>query len=254
MYPYVAVIFINRKGICGGSIISHRTILTAAHCTIERGKKGHLKPDAFEVRLGSSFFNHGVLYKVCKVVPHELYSRSLYFYDIAVLMLGRRIKFGSSVRKVGIAPDNTWRKEKYSFTVAGFGMVSVSLWQSDVSAKLRATRMKYVESRTCNQSQSSKPMIVPDHMFCMIGQRWTSDCFGDSGSGIVWKGYLVGIVATGRDNFCGGDMMPSMYTDVYFFRQWIESKIIEADALTNRDCDSATEMKAKRKILYRSNS
>ncbi|XP_013133435.1 PREDICTED: transmembrane protease serine 11A-like [Papilio polytes] len=203
------------------------------------------------VYLGSDILSQGVKYNVCKIVTHERYRGDdevhFYFYDIGLLLLSRNIRFGPTVRKVEIAPNSYFRNAKYSFTLAGFGAVT-NVYPVSPSMKLKATRMYYVRTKLCNESQSFREVMeVPKHMFCLIGQGWTSDCFGDSGSGIIWKRYLVGVVSTGRDIFCGSDTLPSMYTDVVYFRKWVKAKTIELESIPVKQCPSE-----QKEIIYES--
>lgn len=79
---------------------------------------------------GSDILSQGVKYNVCKIVTHERYRGDdevhFYFYDIGLLLLSRNIRFGPTVRKVEIAPNSYFRNAKYSFTLAGFGAITVS--------------------------------------------------------------------------------------------------------------------------------
>ncbi|CAH2067225.1 unnamed protein product, partial [Iphiclides podalirius] len=238
MYPHVAQLFF-KKQLCGGSIISERVILTAAHCLF--GDDGQVVlPNEVMVYLGSDWLREGANYNICKLVPHENYSGrneiSFYYYDLGLVSLQEKIKFGRSVKMMKIANTESFRNEKFGFTIAGFGAVSSS-FPSGPSIKLKATRMYYVSTKKCNESQSFRNVMnVPDHMFCMIGKGWASDCYGDSGSGIIWKRSLVGVVALGRDIFCGSDMLPSMYTDIVYFRKWVTEKVIELESLPVEQC------------------
>lgn len=50
-------------------------------------------------------------------------------------------------------------------------------------------------------------------------------CYGDSGGPFVCNGELGGVVSTGL--FCARFHSPGIYTDVAFYRPWIESIINE---------------------------
>ncbi|KPI94658.1 Transmembrane protease serine 11F [Papilio xuthus] len=244
MYPHVAQVH-SLYTICGGSVISDRVVITAAHCLYTTDMETKLEAKELYVYLGSDVLDQGVKYSVCKVVTHERYQGqdevNFYFYDIGLLLLSRKIRFGPTIKKVKIAGNSKFRNTKYSFTLAGFGAVT-NVSPATASIKLKATRMYYVRTKTCNESQSFREvMTVPKHMFCLIGQGWTSDCFGDSGSGIIWKRYLVGLVSTGRDVACGSDTLPSMYTDVVYFRKWVKAKTLELESTPVEQCRSKQE-------------
>lgn len=59
-----------------------------------------------------------------------------------------------------------------------------------VSAKrLHATVLSFVDTEICDKTQTKLKLnlTVPKHGFCLIGQKWSGDCSGDSGSGVIWK-------------------------------------------------------------------
>ncbi|XP_028157526.1 chymotrypsin-1-like [Ostrinia furnacalis] len=233
MYPYMALIGRFGRVHCGGSVVSDRVILTAAHCLCS--STGHILPaKTFDVYLGSAKALDGTKYKVCKTLPHARYGTVLYGYDLGLMLLNKNIKFGATVQKIAPVSNSQWKKKASMLTVIGFGVTSNA---GKLPETLQMTKMYYINETQCFNSQHGMPfpIVLPSHMFCMIGERWTSDCFGDSGSPVIWKRNIVGLVSSGRDNFCGSDMMPSMYTDVRHFNKWLDDNV--RDLEENTECN-----------------
>ncbi|KAL4899992.1 hypothetical protein BDW74DRAFT_183131 [Aspergillus multicolor] len=93
-HPYQATLLVYNTFACGGSIIAHNKILTAAHCADG-------SPDSvYAVRAGSSsWLAGGDLVNISRAMIHPLYGQpKIYGNDIAVVTLGRDLALGMECR------------------------------------------------------------------------------------------------------------------------------------------------------------
>ncbi|XP_026324889.1 trypsin epsilon-like [Hyposmocoma kahamanoa] len=246
-YPYTAQIIVHvgdDVGLCGGAVVSKRVVVTASHCIYANDQ---IIPAAdIDVLLGSSYSMAGTPYDACKALKHPNYAENehYYFWDVGLILLTRKIKLSKAISIATIADYSAWRNVKYSMSIAGFGKTGNT---EDRPDRLSVTRMQYVDKKICNASQNidTEARPVPDHMFCMVGTTTTSDCPGDSGTAITWKTFIVGLVALGRDSrddSCGSEALPSMYTDLTHFRKWIMHNIQELESITTKNCEAESEL------------
>lgn len=120
-YPWHSTIFRYEGSVseylCGGTLISVGTVLTAAHCLYE-GREGNsiLRPSVLLVRLDVSTLNvDGEPFRVHNIIPHESYNEQNFHHDIALLQLRTRVTFNRFIK-----PACLTNKNFNIFDVVGF--------------------------------------------------------------------------------------------------------------------------------------
>uniref|UniRef100_A0A1B0GJ77 Putative serine-type enodpeptidase sp chironomus riparius n=1 Tax=Lutzomyia longipalpis TaxID=7200 RepID=A0A1B0GJ77_LUTLO len=97
-FPHMASLQIAANGnhFCGGSIISTRWVLSAAHCTIGR------QPADVHVVVGTINRLQGTLHQASQVINHEAYNANLLTNDVSVVEVQTPFIFNDNVRAIGV--------------------------------------------------------------------------------------------------------------------------------------------------------
>jgi len=192
-YPWQALLFNGTTGLpfCGGSIISSRIILTAAHCTW--GKVAN----EIGVAVGVHDYAYGNISAIMRAESkkeHPAYAPPPQFnYDVAFLFLPGSLTFSKRVQRVCLPPTSL-SFAGYSATVSGWGLTNGSDNTSG-PLKLHEVELTVVSNSQCDQAWGGG--IKPE-MLCATGPG-KGGCFGDSGGPLTTTidglEYQIGVVS-----------------------------------------------------------
>lgn len=143
--------------ICGGSIIAHNFVLTAAHCT-----DGNIARN-LKIRAGSNYFRvGGELIQVKTIYQHELFDNEIIDYDFAILELLSELTFSLKIRPVELPQQNEAVLDETLCTISGWGHTQNILQSRE---KLRAAYVPTVKQETCNLAYNTFGGLT-DTMIC----------------------------------------------------------------------------------------
>ncbi|OQV13671.1 putative Chymotrypsinogen 2, partial [Hypsibius exemplaris] len=248
-WPWQISMLSNGRHNCGGSIIDHHWVVTAAHCCTSG-------PSTYKVRVGEHDIVDGQgevnawTYDVERVIQHPLYQGREQHDDICLLKTVLPIFFNDDVFPVclgsGTPPEvgtdcftTGWGSQRQVISPPRMGEEDeAEVLQKEEDSKqdrvpniLQQVDLKVVDQAECARvyGSHSRPITITPDMIC--GENPGKDsCQGDSGGPFVcmsrgnssiWE--LVGVVSWGYG--CASPGIPGVYARTSHFLDWIAETI-----------------------------
>lgn len=211
-HPY-QVSLRNKAGdhFCGGSIISKRYILTAAHCVV---RLPTLSP-GITIHVGTANrTSPGTVYDAEKVIVHEGFDSFLLAHDIALVEVSKDIEYRPLVQPVSLPKTNV-EEVGTRCTATGWGRLQ---YQGKVPVLLQKLETYIVSLEVC----TAEFWRVTDAHICTFKAKGAGMCHGDSGGPLLCNNVQVGIVSFGNECAYG---TPDVFTRVYAHLDWIQKNM-----------------------------
>ncbi|XP_062982220.1 coagulation factor X [Elgaria multicarinata webbii] len=203
------------EGFCGGTILSHIYVLTAAHCMNQT--------KFLQVTVGErdTKARTGTVHAVDRVYVHHKFVLKTYDYDIALIKLRDPIQFSENVIPACLpTPDfaNQILMNEKQAIVSGFGRIVEG---GRISTTLKVVKLPYVDRHSCKLSSN---FPITENMFCAGYSNAAHDaCQGDSGGPHVteYRGthFVTGVISWGEG--CAQEGKYGVYTKLSKFIGWL---------------------------------
>lgn len=243
-FSRMAAYYHNGRGqsgfICGGSLVSARIVVTAAHCIQYKREAEIKKPEDASFFIGKyniesfdgedNFVVSGVTQLVLH--PEWNYLDDHFDADIAVAILVKTLTWTKFVKPICLWTYTTSYRDIVGrkAIIAGWGKTEFNALSTN---RPKWASIDVVDERTCIWSNAAFTNLISDRTFCAGDlKNNVGPCSGDSGGGLMveqnGKWYLRGIISSSffdRIHSTCDTSSYAVFTDATQYTDWLKGII-----------------------------
>ncbi|XP_070492243.1 serine protease gd-like [Chironomus tepperi] len=238
-FPWLTAFYYKENGfICGGTLVSTKIIVTAAHCVKDKQNIDVKSPEDSIFYLGKYKLNDlnekdYVTAGVKQFIIHPSWDsfEERYIGDLAIVVIFKTIKFTNNIIPLCISSQRSSHEDivDKSGLVAGWGLIE----NGTISEVPKFVSLPVVDDGKCLRSDEVFTKITSTTTFCVGDGSGRSPCNGDSGGAFAVKNdaenkyYFRGIISSGirGSTYSCDNTKYAIFTDVAQYTDWIKSYI-----------------------------
>merc|ERR1719341_3181170 len=205
---------------CGGTLVSNREVLTAAHCTSGGASAAYVVLGEHDLRRADGEKK----VRVCGVTNNPSYNSRTVDYDFSILTLCEAVDFTTDISPACLPTSSSTNYDNRQAVVSGWGTLSTGGSTPTVLHEVTINTMSNAQCTGSSTSYSSND--ITSRMICASASGKDA-CQGDSGGPLVTQtsgSYtLIGVVSWGFG--CADARAPGVYARVTSQLSWINSNV-----------------------------
>ena len=225
--------------VCGSTLIDPNHVLTAAHCVVDDILEDYMKRD-FNLYVVYNDSEEKLTYsdlinksqKVKSVYSYPSYTTDTWRDDIAILELENDILSDVPYIERPNFRDNDYANSLEYYKIIGMGK-TYNCDGNCASSVLLDGDIINTEDSYCSAvlSYSGINYANDGSAICTLPDYNSNICNGDSGGPLTYldtdgKYKQIGIVSYGATDCTISSLVPSVFTNIYFYRDWIDNVIL----------------------------
>ncbi|XP_037911376.1 trypsin-3-like isoform X2 [Hermetia illucens] len=228
-YPYMVSIYIDNYHFCGGSLIHHSHVLSAASCfddiTFLKGRVKVLMGNV-NIREHTSAFQ---IYRTVKLLIHYKHNGSRELDNICILRLdGNPIIPSDYVGFIKISQSRVWPAPGTNCITLDWGWDISTSAETQIKHTLMARNLSSISYTQCNEIMEGSAINYDNQLCAGIPDVEDEACeeilaYKNAGGPLICNGELFGIITSGFS--CDRPVDYELFINVGHYAKWIQTLI-----------------------------